>query len=360
MAEPDQSALGYLRALLLGAAVFGALLILGLLVWQLAHVLLVLFAGLLLAVFLDALAFFVQRYMRLQHLPALLLVVTLLLVAIAAFVWLAGPQLSEQIELLSERVPQAVNELESDFQQMPWAAQLIETMPSVDQLLPRPAAIVETIPSVFTTALGAVLNTTIILIIGFYLALEPDIYRRSVLMLLPLDRKPQGERVLEALGHALRWWLVGRLASMVAVGILSGIGLWLIGMPLVLALALLAGALSFIPFLGPILSAIPALLIALVSGPVMALWVLAVYVGVQFLEGNLITPIIQKRAVSLPPVALLSAQMLMGVLVGFIGVLLATPLAVMLIVIVQIVYVRDVLGHGIRVLGEHPSSSLRK
>ncbi|MGD8590575.1 MAG: AI-2E family transporter, partial [Chromatiales bacterium] len=155
------------------------------------------------------------------------------------------------------------------------------------------------------------------------------------------------------LGHALRWWLIGRITSMTVVGILTGIGLWFIDMPLVLALSFTAAILSFIPLIGPILSAIPAVLLGLVEDPLKALNVLLVYTSVQFLEGNFITPLIQKRAIALPPAMLLTAQLLMGVLFGFFGVLLATPLAVTVIVVVQLLYVQDLLGSQVRVLGEH-------
>lgn len=124
----------------------------------------------------------------------------------------------------------------------------------------------------------------------------------------------------------------------------------LIDVPLILALALIAGLLSFVPYLGPILSAIPALLVALVVSPLLTVYVVLVYSAVQFLEGNFITPIIQERAVSLPPAVLLIAQLGMGVL-------LATPLAVVAIVLIQMLYVRDTLGDAIRVLGQHDRSA---
>lgn len=137
------------------------------------------------------------------------------------------------------------------------------------------------------------------------------------------------------------------------VGVLTALGLWLIEMPLVLALAPIAGLFSFVPFLGPLASAVPALLIAFGQGRAEAVRVVAVYSGVQFLEGNFITPIIQLRAVSLPPAVLLGSQLLMGLFLGLVGILVATPMAVAVLVAVQLLYVRRLLGERVPVLGEH-------
>ncbi len=124
-------------------------------------------------------------------------------------------------------------------------------------------------------------------------------------------------------------------------------------MPLPLALGFIAGLLAFVPFIGPIVSAVPAVLIALVhGGPLMSGYVILIYAGVQFLEGNFITPVLQKYSVSLPPAVLIIAQFLLGIQFGVVGVLLASPIAVAGIVIVQMLYVQDVIGEDVEVLGD--------
>jgi predicted PurR-regulated permease PerM len=153
-------------------------------------------------------------------------------------------------------------------------------------------------------------------------------------------------------GRALRWWFVGRLTSMAILGTLTALGLWFLGMKAALLLGVLAGLLSFVPYLGPILSAIPALLIATLDPSVSLVSVALLYAGIQFFESYLITPLVQERAVSIPPVVLISAQAIMGVLSGIIGILLATPLAVTTIVLVQTLYVEERLGDDVSVLGE--------
>ncbi len=134
--------------------------------------------------------------------------------------------------------------------------------------------------------------------------------------LVPQAGRGLAEQALDDCAKALRLWLMGQLVSMVLVGVLVGTGLWLIGVPAPLTLGILAALLEFIPIVGPILSAIPAIVLALVIGPETALWTAALYLGVQQLEGNLIQPIVQQRAVDLPPALLLFALLAFGLLFG--------------------------------------------
>lgn len=229
---------------------------------------------------------------------------------------------------------------------------LLETMPSSEQTFPSASKLLGQLTNVFSTAMGAVANVVIVVMMGFYLALQPSLYANGMVKLLPPKHRQRGHEVTAALGHALRWWLIGRVASMIVVGVLTSLGLMMIDMPLVLALGFIAALLSFIPFVGPILSVIPAILIGLVEGPTTALYVILVYAAVQFLESNFITPMIQQNAVDMPPAALLIAQLMMGALFGLLGLLLATPLAVVAIVLTQMLYLQDVLGDQIEVLGQ--------
>jgi predicted PurR-regulated permease PerM len=155
------------------------------------------------------------------------------------------------------------------------------------------------------------------------------------------------------LGRVLRWWLVGRFVSMAIVGAVTATGLWLIGIPSPLALGLIAALLEFVPYIGPIFAAAPALLVALVLGPTELAYVALLYGVVQVLESYFINPLVQERAVSILPAALITAQVIMGVLAGPTGVVLATPLAVSTIVLIQMLYIEDVLGDSVKILGTH-------
>lgn len=353
MSDLPAAARERLRVLLITVAALGTVTVLTLLAWRITDVLLVIFAAVLLAILMDGLARLLVRRLRVGHLPALVIGLLTIAAALACFGLLAGPQVSEQLGQLAERLPEAVAEIKATIEGQAWGRALLRNAPPPAELVPSPGDVLGQISGVFSTALGTVVNLSIMLIMGLYLAANPTVYLDGLRLLVPQKLHPRAEQVLSALGQALRWWLVGRISSMFAVGLLTGIGLWIIDMPLVLALALTAGLLAFVPLVGPIVSAVPALLLALMEDPLKAAYVLGVYSGVQFLEGNFITPLIQKQTVSLPPAVLLTAQLLMGVLFGFFGVLLATPLAVTAIVLIQMLYVQDMLGSRVQVLGQH-------
>jgi predicted PurR-regulated permease PerM len=188
---------------------------------------------------------------------------------------------------------------------------------------------------------------------GLYLAAQPDVYRHGLLLLFPPgDGRKRLADTIDASGKALRRWLLGQLLAMIFVFVLTGLGLWAIGLPAALALALLASLAEFVPIIGPIVAAIPALLIALAEGWQTALWTLLLYVAIQQVESNLITPLVQHRVVSLPPAVTLFALVAFGLLFGSLGVLFATPLAVVIFVGVKKLWVRETLGEPTELPGE--------
>lgn len=351
---PDGGALRLVipRGLLAGLVVT-TVLVASFFVWRVAHVFLVIFAAGLVATLLDGLARVLVERARMPRIVALATVLTALAAGVALFSLMGGPQLAEQVAELTERIPEAAAQLRQQLGETDWGRVLIRGTPPAAELLSSGAELLGRVPILFSNVTGVVTNVVFILLIGVYAALDPELYVRGALRLVPKPGRARAGEVLHALGHALRWWLIGRLAAMVVVGVLTGVGLWAIGLPLAPALGVIAGLFSFVPFVGPIVSAVPAILVALVSGFAEAVWVVGVYSGVQFLEGNFITPVIQQRVVSLPPAVLLSSQLAMGILFGLVGVLLATPLTVVVMVLVQMLYVRQALGdQEVEVLGE--------
>ena len=178
----------------------------------------------------------------------------------------------------------------------------------------------------FTSAIQLVVEAIVILAIALYLAFAPALYRNGILHLVPTKYKKRVASGLRCSAHAIEVWMLARLGSMVLVGILTFLGLWFLGMPAAVALALIAALLSFIPNLGPFLSMVPAALIAFTVSPIMVLYVVALYLGVQFIESYFLTPIMQQEFVSLPPALLLGGQLLLAVWFGIYGLLLAAPL----------------------------------
>lgn len=337
--------------LLATAAVTLSVVLLLYLLFKAAQVLLVLFAAILGSLFLDGIARPLQKFPGLPRTPAILLVSALLVAAIAGFALALGPQLLDQSADLVDLVSDSLSRFRDWIESKRLSGIFSET--SRAQLTAIPAELFKQLSGAFSSVFGFFTAAVIVTILAVYLAIQPAPYVNGVLALLPPRHRKRGREVLDALGQALRWWLVGRALSMAAVSVLTLIGLWIIGLPAALALAAIAGLFSFVPYFGPIVATFPALLISLGSLPWAPIWVLVVYSIVQFLEGNFITPIVQQRAVSLPPVVLVVAQLAGGVLFGLLGILLATPLAVVAIVLVQMLYVQGVLGEGVKVLGDH-------
>jgi predicted PurR-regulated permease PerM len=191
---------------------------------------------------------------------------------------------------------------------------------------------------------GAVANVIIVVFFAAFMAARPRLYVDGFLALVARKKRERIREVLYEIGHVLRRWLVGQSLLALGVALLTGIGLALLEAPFAVALALLAGLMEFVPYIGPFVAAIPAILVGFAEGPQLALWIAALFLAVQSIESYILAPLIQQRAVHLPPAVILFAQVLMGVIVGALGVAVATPLAAAAMVAISMLYVEDVLG----------------
>ena len=195
-------------------------------------------------------------------------------------------------------------------------------------------------------------HVALVIVLGLFLAANPGLYRRGLVRLFPASAQQRAGEVVDELGRTLKYWLVGQLALMFITGLLTGIGLLILGIPLALALAFFVFLMEFIPFIGPIIGFIPIVMMAATQGGSTVLWALVLYLAIQQIEGNILTPLIQQRAVSLPPALTVSAVFLGGALFGPIGVILATPLIAVAYVLVKMLYVHDTLGQRVEVPGK--------
>lgn len=332
------------RRSLVAVAVAAAVVVVLLFLWYARDLLLLGFAGVLLAIFLRRLASWVAGHTPLSARWALAGVVLGLTALLAAAFWLRGPAIASEVRTLRERLPQAVAELRQRLERYEWGQRAVEAAPSPRELLPDDADAITRVTGVVSRTFSAMVSFVIILFLGVVLAATPGVYVRGLLALLPAHRTPRAREVLDRLYDTLWWWLIGRLASMTFVGVATGIGLWLLGVPLAFVLGLLAALLSFIPNLGPILSAVPAILLALIDGPRQALWVALLYAGVQMVESYALDPYIDRKTVYLPPALTVFAQLTLAVFIGVLGIALATPLMAAIVVLVTMLYVQDALG----------------
>ena len=180
----------------------------------------------------------------------------------------------------------------------------------------------------------------VVLISTIFAVARPAPLVNGFVVLFPAGRRERVREILEKMYKNVQRWFLGQLASMTIIGLLFTIALFFIGVPFALLLGILSGLLAFIPFVGPAISVIPPILLALAQEPISALWVLLAYAGVQFVEGNIVQPVVMSRAVSLHPVIIVFALLIMGTLFGFIGVLLAIPLVAALHVLVHELWVK--------------------
>jgi len=309
-------------------------------------VILLIFAAVLLAIFLRGLAEIIGRFINLSEGWLVLIVSALLIAVLAGAIALLAPDVAAQVSDLREKLPRSAQAAANYISQFGWGRTLIDQLPSVEDVRQKidPSSLLSGVGGFFSSTVGAVGNFFIVILLSIYLASEPRFYIRGFIKLFPKLRRHRATQVMGAVGESLRWWLIGKVASMIFIGLLTWIGLSIIGVPLALTLGLIAGLLSFIPNFGPIISALPALLLAFIDSPVTALYVLGLYVGVQLIESNVVTPLIERETVELPPALTIVFQLALAVLVGGLGLVLATPLLAVIMVLVQMVYIQDVLG----------------
>jgi predicted PurR-regulated permease PerM len=342
----------YTRRVLLTVGIVAAVGIVALLLWYGVEVILLAFAGLLLAIFLRGLADWVNQHTSLGDGWALAVVLLALIAGIVLGTWLLAPALVQQGEQLTQRLPQAAEQLRQRITQSPLGQRLVAQIPQPTQLVPTGTNVLARVTGIFSTLLGVLVNVVIVLFIGIYLAADPELYTSGIVHLVPLSKRKRAREVLSTIGYTLKRWLLGRLAIMAINGAITALGLWLLGIPLPFTLGLLTAILNFIPNIGPILAGIPAVLLALPQGPTQALYVVLLYLAVQNLEGFVLTPLVQQHNVSVPPALIITAQILLGILFGFLGVLLAVPITAVTLLLVKMLYVEDTLGDAVEVQGE--------
>lgn len=318
-------------SLLVLAAVFVLLVVVA------PNVLLLTFAGILGGVFLRGSGNWIAEKTGWSPGAGLAVFCVLLLAGIALFIALAAPALIAQFDELWQQLPKAISTARSYVEDRAWLQQVFENV-EPQQLLSGNGAM-----TTVSTTVGGLANFAIILIVAIYIAVSPGTYRRGLIALVAPSKRPLARELLDQSGVALQGWLFAQFISMAVIGVLTGLGLWLLGIPLAPILAVFAAVLTFVPNLGPIIAALPAVLLGLAQGPSTALWIVALYVAVQTLESYFITPQVQKEAVSLPPAFTILIQILFGVMFGLLGLALATPLAAILVRVGKRFYVKRYL-----------------
>jgi predicted PurR-regulated permease PerM len=319
-----------------------------------AQVWLLIFAGLLLAVLLSSAADAASRWLPLSRGWSLALVLLAVLLATCAAGFVLWPAISDQAEQLARDLPAAIGEVRTWLTNRAWGEWLLGH--ADPGRVVQDGAVVSGATGALTATARATGALLVILFVGIYVAAQPELYYRGLRRLLPTRARDRADEVVHEVVGVLRWWLVGKLLSMTVVGVLTTGGLWLLDVPLALTFGLLAAVLTFVPNFGPILSVVPPALLAVADDPRLAGYVIALYLVIQMVESYAITPLIQRRTVSMPPALTITAQLVLGVLVGAIGVAVATPLTAVAMTAIRRLYVEDVLERDGATAASGPSS----
>lgn len=351
--------------------------------WLVRSVVIIAFVAVLFGLVMTPAVDWLERRRIRRGLAAPLLVLAFLGL-LTGFGALLAPTVRDQSRDLEENLPQAIDTIES-WLARPEVAALIPAAPpespaqtNTQAPEPQPAApepassdgaetngastlrdlvsrqlggIVGMLFPFVSSAVAAVAGVLVVLVIAIYIAADPRLYRLGLLHLVPHSRRDRAKEVMTETGDALRQWMVARLLAMLAVGTITTIAMMLLGVRSAVALGIIAGLLEFIPFFGPVISAIPAIGVALVESPQKALFVAIAFVIIQQLEGNVITPLLLKRRVDVPPALTVLTVSAMGIVFGFLGLLVAEPLLVTVLVCVKMLYVNDVVGDDVAPAG---------
>lgn len=311
------------RAVLIGLGIILALA----LIWFLAGPLLTIFAGLLVASLLDAIVRAVGKVIPLPR-PVLVIAVTFsIFVLVIVGLSFGGVSLWQSVDELITMLSGQAQELYGRLGNFSTTSELLPDDPSVmlRGLLPNPAGVLSSARLLFGSTMGVVSNIVVIVFLGIFFALMPGRYRDGLLRLVPRQAREDIGQALNETGNTMRGWLVTQMITMTVVGTLVGVLLWALGSPNAILLGVLAGLLNFVPFLGPLFSAVPVLLTLATQDMTTLLIGVGGLLLIQNLEGYVLTPMLQARIISLPPAWSLSIMLFMGALFGLPGIALATP-----------------------------------
>jgi len=388
--------------------VLGLIAISGLIIWKTHQIWSAAFLGLLFALSLNGLAEWLGLHIRMPRWPATLLVMFVVLLTLTGLGWIVASPLTAQFEDLSRRLPSATQKGVEWLEDRSWGQSVMQRVEEwsgvsgsssraessiaseaterttndrqVEQVHPdrrtdkdgflkddssqekeQPDDAVSAMPDflVLLSHIASALSLTVkngallflSIIVMLFVAFDPYVYQRGVLWLVPQEQEKSARQTMDRLCTAMRWWMAGRIASMAAVGVLTSLGMWMIGMPAPLALGVIAGLLAFVPNFGPIAAAIPGLILAFGQSPWMVVWAACIYLAAQLVESSTITPLVEQYAIAIPPGVLIVTQFVMAALTGVWGMIIATPMLVVVMVLVQQLYVNQGLAKHIEVTG---------
>ena len=341
MNENKGDELSYQKKVWIKGGIYALIVILILLFKATFSVLLLILAGALIAIFFLGLSGLICRKTKWKPGVCLTIAVISILLLTAGMFWLMGAKIQDQVAALSDTLPATVENAKSQLSQNSIGKKIVEKV-NAPETMKRAKELVSVF---FKTTFGIFGDIYVIFFLGIFFTVSPEVYKKGIVQLIPKRGQNKGEDILNKLGGNLKKWLKGKFFAMFVVFVLTSIGLLILGIPLWLVLALIAGLFNFIPNFGPLIAMIPAVLVALMLGPTSAALVAGLYILIQVVESNFITPMVQKKLVNIPPALIISAQLLISPLTGGWGLVLATPLMLIIMILVQELYIKQRTSH---------------
>jgi predicted PurR-regulated permease PerM len=333
------------------AVIFVSIALLPFLVWYLFDVVLIAMGAILLAVLLEVGAE-PFGWIRLPRPIALVLSALVIICVVGGAIYLFGRGVASELQEVIRRVESAKGTIDAALRGSGLGKMILHNAQGAN------IPVTKYLGQIFGGGISFLASVVVMIFAGIYLAAQPSLYQRGLGLLFPLPWRVNANQTIEYIAGALRLWLLGQLIQMVIIGVLSGFAVWLIGLPSPLALGVIAGVAEFVPYLGPILAAIPAILVAITVNMQAVLWTLFAYVLIHQVEGHLVMPLIQRRMVYISPALMLLSIVTISFLFGPLAIVFAAPMTVVLFVIVTKLYVRDSLEERVSIPGEPEGDKL--
>jgi predicted PurR-regulated permease PerM len=300
-------------------------------------VLLMALAGCLISVYFHGLGDIIQRKTKLRRSLSMIISIAGSFIILGVLLWFMGSKIQIQIAALSDTLPHTISTAKAKIAGTPIGDKIIEALSgnNSDKLF-------ATAQQFFSTGFGILGDLYIILFLGIFFTASPSLYKDGIILLIPQSNKPLVKNIIDRISLSLKGWLKVTMISMVLITILLPIGLTIMGIPLALVLGLLTAMLVIVPNFGSFAAMIPGVLLALTISTQTAIIVALIYIGIQTLVGNIIAPIIQKKMINLPPALTIIGQLIMGVLGGAMGIIMAVPVLAIVMILVDELYVKRI------------------
>jgi len=301
------------------------------------NVLLMALAGSLIAVYFHGLGDIIQRRTRLQRKWAMLISIVASFVILGMLLWFMGTKIQVQIAELSNTLPHTVSTAKAKIAENPIGQKVLDYVSSTNS-----DKTMATVQAFFSTGFGVLGDMYIILLLGVFFTASPSLYKNGILLLIPKKRKEQGKHIMDRISLSLKGWLKGMMISIVLITVMITAALSIMGIPVAMVLGLITGILELVPNIGSLVAMIPGVLLALTIGTNTAIIVALIYIISQTIVANIVTPLIQKKIINLPPALTLISQLVMGTLSGALGIILAVPLLAIIIILIDELYVKEI------------------